>query len=209
MDPLYAQAGDVFFTHSSSLLGRLIRWAESDPGERAWANHVGIVVSPGWLVPPSNPPAGSIFQFDLAVVVESLWHTEKWVWWENHKKEIGNEIRVYRTPLVQAQLEDTLRLALELILDRADEFVGLKYGWWKLFAHLGDRYWFKGKKTISNFLRVDKRPICSYTAAKSFAAGFVFFGDMEPEAADPDEMMDYCERSSEWQLVGGSRVESK
>lgn len=195
MDPIYAIPGDVFFTHSSSLLGTLIRWAEHDPNEPngVWANHVGLVVSPGWIVP--HP---SMVRHSEAVVIESLWKTERWSWWANHKHEAGNEIRVYRKRSLTSE-------QLRRIEQRANTFVGATYGWWKLFAHLGDRLLFNGKKTVSNLLCVDKRPICSYTAAKSFADGGVSFG-MEPEAADPDEMMDWCERSDEWQLVGGSKL---
>lgn len=197
MDPIYAVPGDIFFTHSSSLLGTLIRWAEHDPNEPngVWANHVGLVVSPGWIVPWKASPSTANLE---AVVIESLWKTERWKWFSNHKHEDGNEIRVYRhSSLTAAQAR-----AIE---QKANTFVGATYGWWKLFAHLGDRVLFGGQKTVSNLLRVDKRPICSYTAAKSFAAGGVSFG-MEPEAADPDEMMDWCERSPEWKLVGSSKI---
>lgn len=195
MDPIYALPGDIFFTRSSSLLGTLIRWAEHDPNEPngVWANHVGVVVSPGWIVPPITN-----FHFTTATVVESLWKTERWSWWLNHKDDKDNEIRVYRRPSLTADQSRAIER-------KANEFVGRTYGWWKLFAHLADRVFFGGSKTISNFLTIDKRPICSYTVAKSFQAADLYFG-MVPEAADPDEMMDYCENSSEWSLVGSSLI---
>jgi hypothetical protein len=183
--------GDVFFTRSSTLLGRLIRWAETDPGENAWANHTGVIVSAGWIAPPE--PTSSFVPL-LAGVVESLWRTEAWCWYEAHKNDTSNTIRIYRKHGITEQQQNA-------IIGRASEFVGRKYGWWKLGAHLIDRLVFSGRKTVSNFLQVDSRPICSYTAAKSFAAAGISFG-MEPEAADPDEMMDHCESSGEWFLVG-------
>jgi hypothetical protein len=196
MEPIYGLPGDVFFTHSSSLLGTLIRWAEKDPNEPngVWANHVGVVVSPGWIVPPF-----AAFRFTTATVIESLWKTERWSWWNNHLGEKGNEIRVYRRPDLTAE-------QVRLIERKANEFVGRTYGWWKLFAHLGDRMLFAGRKTISNLLTVEKRPICSYTVAHAFQAADIYFG-MEPNAADPDEMMDYCEQANEWKLVGSSKIE--
>lgn len=199
---IYAQAGDVFFTRSSSLLGRLIRWAETDPREPngVWANHVGIVVKSGWII-PSMYLSKVYDRLSKAVVVESLWKTQEWDWWENHKHEDGNEIRVYRK--VDLNFEQITRIE-----QAARSFVGRTYGWWKLLAHLGDRLLFGGEKTLSHFLHIDSRPICSYTAAKSFAQAGVSFG-MDPEVADPDEMMDWCEQSGEWQLVGSSRVEVK
>ena len=195
---IYALAGDIFFTRSRSLLGRLIRWAETDPNEPngVWANHVGVVVSPGWIVPPPLDR-----QFAQAIAVEALWRAERWNWWDNHKNEVGLEIRVYRKP--NLNFEQLRRIEAE-----AYKYVGAKYGWWKLFAHLVDRTVFKGKKTVSNLLYIDGRPICSYLAAHVFAAGGVSFG-MPPAAADPDEMMDHCEHSGEWVLVGGSKIGDK
>lgn len=198
--PIYALPGDVFFTRSSSLLGKLIRWAEKDPNEPngVWANHVGVVVEHGWIVPPE---VDDYPRLRLAWVVESLWKTQLWAWWPNHEQEDGNEIRVYRRRVITPTQVDH-------VVFRAKSFVGRTYGWWKLFAHLFDRIVFRGKKTVSNAMFADQRPICSYTAAKAFAAAGISFG-MQPEAADPDEMMDYCEQSSEWNLVGSSRVEVK
>jgi hypothetical protein len=156
-----------------------------------------VVVGAGWI---GQKPLAAIM--DYAKVVESLWHTELWPWYPSHEKESGNTIRVYRRHDLMTRLEDVRK-----IVDTATTFVGRRYGWWKLFAHLCDRLIFRGRKTISNALRVDKRPICSYTAAKSFAAGGVTFG-MQPEAADPDEMMDYCEtHPEEWFLAGELSIE--
>lgn len=202
MDPIYALPGDVFFTRSSSLLGKLIRWAEHDPNEPngVWANHVGVVVSAGWIVPPTAAEVGGL-KLTYATVVESLWKTERWDWFPNHKHEDGNEIRVYRK--AGLTLPQIVRIEAGAL-----SFVGRTYGWWKLFAHLADRLLFGGKKTVSNFLHVEKRPICSFTAAHSFQVAGISFG-MDPDVADPDEMMDWCEQSGEWMLVGSSRVEVK
>jgi hypothetical protein len=182
--PLYAFAGDVFFTRSESVLGRLIRWAETDPGEeKTWANHTGVVVEDGWLVPPD--PAKPC---ELAVVVEALWHVKKWEWWTAHKAEVlaGQRIKAF------GPREPRTANEWSAFLDSAESFTGDRYGWWKLFAHLGDRALFKGKKVISKALFIDRRPICSYLAAVAQAAQGLGFG-MEPRAATPDEMLDFCE----------------
>jgi hypothetical protein len=80
---------------------------------------------------------------------------------------------------------------LQVFVAAADEFVGAKYGWWKLGFHLLDRAIFKGRKVLSALLRVDKRPICSYLAARVCATVGSDFG-MVPQAATPDEMLDYA-----------------
>jgi hypothetical protein len=182
--PLYAYAGDVFFTRSESMLGKLIRWAETDPGEeKTWTNHTGVVVEDGWLVPPSpSKPCQE------AVVVEALWHVKKWEWWEAHWKEVMEGQRIVAFgPRDPRNAEEQLRFR-----EVAESFVGDRYGWWKLGAHLLDRAIFKGRKVISKMLFIDKRPICSYLAAKAQEAQGMGFG-VKPEAADPDEMLDFCQ----------------
>jgi hypothetical protein len=181
---MLVKAGDVFFTRGQSLLGRLIRWAQSDPGETngVWANHAGVVVARGELYERNAELR--------AVVVEALGRVKRHAWVQG-----SNEVRVFRPvpPLSAYQLAQ--------LLEAADAFVGDRYGWWKLLFHLVDRAAFKGQKVLSSLLRVDNRPICSYLAAKVFAAAGQTFG-MLPQAADPDEMLDYClAHPEEWEEV--------
>lgn len=182
--PLYAYAGDVFFTRSESLLGRLIRWAQTDPKEeKTWANHMGVVVADGWLVPPSDERG-----WPLAIVVEALWTVKYWSWWNAHKDEVlnGQRIKAFGPKEPRTATE---RLEFNLV---AMSYVGDRYGWWKLGFHLADRFFFKGKKKLSRLLRIDNRPICSYLAAKAEEAHGMDFG-MPPQAVDPDEALDYCQ----------------
>lgn len=190
MKALYAERGDTFFTQSNSLLGRLIRWGETDPGETngTWANHTGVVVESGWIGNPKIPG------YKEAVVVEALWKTRR-----GPLKLNGIEVRVFR-PVPQYTEEEKQRFVVE-----AAKYVGDTYGWWKLIFQLGDRALFKGRKVLSLLLFVDKRPICSYLAAKvnEMARPRIMhaFG-MEPQTADPDEMLDYCEANPQfWEEV--------
>jgi len=176
--PIYVQAGDTFFTRSNSLLGMAIRLAERDPGEEAvWANHTGVVVESGWI-------GGNTFP--QAVVVEALWKTRK-----GPLKVNGIEVRVFG-PAGKLSAKE-----LALFRSEADKYVGDTYGWWKLGFHLIDRLAFKGKKVVSRLLFLDKRPICSYLAAKVNASVDLFFG-MLPEVATPDEMVDFCETNPDY-----------
>lgn len=191
---LYALPGDVFFTRSTSLLGKLIRWAQTGPKEeKTWTNHTGLVTAAGWIKPPNDGRPHT-----YATVVESLWTTEEWYWYPNHQEELGSRIRVYRYRHMD-------RSSLAAVLSTARKFVGAKYGWWKLLVHLADRGLFQDKKTLTHFLGIDRRPICSYTVAKSFASAGINFG-MHPETADPDEMMDWCESKDSWIFVGETYV---
>lgn len=195
---LYAQAGDVFFTKSKTILGRLIRWGEKDKGETeaTWANHAGVVVEDGWIMPLSPD---TTFGERQAIVIEALWHTRKGPLVLN-----GTEVRVFRPvpPWTPAELE-RFKAA-------AEPYVGDKYGWWKLLFQLADKL--AGRKLFTVLLHKDERPICSYLAAKVVGAAegveritarikllgptlngrsFFAFG-MPPQAVDPDEGMDFC-----------------
>lgn len=172
------RAGDIFFTHSQTLLGKAIRYAQSDPGEEngVWANHTGVFIENGDALQVS--------------VIEALWKTRKG---PLQLKDTG--LRVYR----KVGLTELQKGA---ILHTLEKHVGNKYGWWKLTGHLFDRIAFKGKKVVSRLFFIDNRPICSYLAAHAFSNAGITFG-MDPDAADPDEMMDYCETNPDrWEFIG-------
>jgi hypothetical protein len=228
MTALYARAGDVFFTKSSTVLGKLIRWAETDPKEGStWANHTGVVVEDGWI---GEPPSMDVVRPEIrkaviesmqAIVIEALWHARK-----GPLKLNGTAVRVFR-PVVPWDADEMARFRAE-----AETYVGDKYGWWKLFIHLADRALFKGKKVLTTGLHVKSRAICSFLmafacqmaqskeravtrlashldqiergtrdASRNGATSYYVFG-VAPQAADPDELLDYCiENPEEWREV--------
>jgi hypothetical protein len=195
MTPIYVRAGDVFFTHSSTLLGKLIRFGETDKNEEkgsTWANHTGIVVQDGW-VGSKDPLAVP------ATVIEALWKTRKGPLVLN-----GTEARFFR-PVPPYTEEELGRFRAE-----AETYVGAKYGWHKLFVQLGDKVLFGGRKVLTTALHIKSRPICSFLAGyvnhvaqsnervanrvlsgKRNGAAMYAFG-VPPQAADPDSMMDFC-----------------
>jgi hypothetical protein len=221
MTPIYVKSGDTFFTRSNSILGSLIRWGERDKGEEpSWANHAGVVVEDGWIggrpigsVPhwgdtvlyPDEAHGTMIAPDKDAIVVEALWKTRKGTWdgWKD-----GTEIRVFR-PIPPYTPEELSRFEAD-----ANSYVGDTYGYWKLAGFLIKKI--TGIDVPSLFF-IDTRPICSYLAAKvndaarkirSYYYGMNNHADlwpefgMEPQAADPDEMCDFCEAHPEyWQEV--------
>lgn len=217
MKLVYVEAGDTFFTHSNTLLGRLIRWGETDPGETngTWANHTGVVIQSGWI---GEPLAGTLALSVLgpsrqAIVIEALWHTRR-----GPLKVNGIDIRVFR-PIPRYSPAELGRFTRE-----AERYVGAKYGWWKLLVQLGDRSIFRGRKVLSTALFMKDRPICSFLAGQVNQAAYGLeygiarmkyiadhpqapaqdpdtygyaFG-IPPQAADPDEMMDFCIEHPQW-----------
>ena len=175
------QIGDVFFTHSQTTLGKLIRWAETDRNETvaAWANHTGVFVTDG--VTPGD-----------AQVVEALWKVRK----GPLEPGAGVKVRIYRPATPLSVVEKVI------FKERAAKYVGDSYGWWKLLVQLADRVAFGGAKVFSSLMFVDSRPICSYLAAHVFDSIGLGFG-MDPDAADPDSMMRYCDaHPTRWIYLG-------
>jgi len=199
------QAGDVGFTRGTGLLQRAIRYATRGPNEeKTWANHVLLFTTPGTVGPA--PRIDTDWGTGQAWAIEALARVEENHWYDRHKKEIGYTLRVYRptflTPETTARLVETARA-----------HVGERYGWWKLLFHGVDRFVFNDRKVLSQFLRVDSRPICSYLVARAFQiAGYrAAFGPIVPAAQDPDEMLDWVDKSTyydeTWKYVGEFEVE--
>jgi hypothetical protein len=210
MEPLWVEAGDTFFTRSSSLLGRLIRWGEREEGEEPTeTNHTGVVVESGWVVPPAGAP---FMAAKPAVVVEALWKTRR----GPLSLDGLTWVRVFRPVPSYDELE------LEHFRHEAESFVGNTYGWWKLAGFLVKRFT-KGRVDPTRWYFMKDRPICSFLAAhvnqaaqsvqriltrikdrsvSKFEDTARFPFGMPPQAADPDEMMDYAlANPGEWQEV--------
>jgi len=214
---IFARAGDTFFTRSNTLLGRLIRWGETDPGEKngTWTNHTGVVIESGWIGEPLDPKVVALIgPAKKAVVIEALWHARRGPL--ELKEDV--EVRLFRPVPEYTETE------LSAFRAEAERYVGAKYGWWKLLVQLADRSIFRGRKVLTTALYMKERPICSFLAGivnqqahsftraaerlrylssrpptkaeDSLSAAFAF--GMPPQAADPDEMMDFCLANPQW-----------
>ena len=191
----FAQPGDIFFTRGTDTLGRLIRWAERSKGEdQSWANHMGGITKPGYLV----PPAGRISA--LATATESLWTVKEHVWWEAHKKNQGYAVALFRPRLYSGNE------GVERVIANWRTRTGNKYGWWRLTTFLGERL------TGIPFTKMhfqDARVVCSNHIALGLAEDNIRFNDHDPNEMDPDEGMDYAAFYTEhfafigWAVVPG------
>ena len=212
MKAVFAEAGDTFFTRSNTILGRLIRWGETDKGETkdTWTNHTGVVIQSGWIGEPLSGTALRVLgPSRQAVVIEALWTSRR-----GPLKLNGVDVRVFR-PIPRYSPAELGRFTLE-----AERYVGARYGWWKLGAQLLDKSIFGGRKVLTTALYLDSRPICSYLAGKVNAAAesleravarlkilkdpalAAYAFGIPPQSADPDEMMDFClEHPDLWQEI--------
>ena len=196
---IYVQAGDVGFTRGTGLFQQAIRYATRGPGEEpTWTNHSLMFTTAG-AVGPAEPHR-------QARAIEALARVEENPWYARHRHETGYTIMVYRPTFLSPE-------SMARLVETARAHIGERYGWWKLGAHLLDRIFFEDKKTVSNLLRIDDRPICSYLVARAYEiAGHPHaFGPIEARAQDPDEMMDHVDDATwlepeTWNYVGTYEV---
>jgi hypothetical protein len=175
------QPGDIILTRSDGILGRLIRYFETHPGEsEALYNHVGVVTEAG--------------DEKTAIMVEALWKTRHGTVWEGYGRKKGQaQIAIYRPNNIPPE-------KLEIISTFAETFVGDSYGWWKLLAHAAD--WRLshdlGREVyiFRKLLFIDKYPICSFLVAKAFSAAGYDFG-VPPNEASPDDIADFINSNPE------------
>jgi hypothetical protein len=144
------QPGDIGVARGRSWLARAIRECEEYPGdEHTFANHAFVITGGG--------PIGS------AVVTEAEWpRVKRWSVIDSYG---GNPdyIAIFR----RTDINMTQRMA---IADKADSYVGERYGTWKLLAHFFDHigteltnrkcFWFR-----DHFCSSDSKPICSWIDA--------------------------------------------
>jgi hypothetical protein len=162
------QAGDVLFTSSKRLLGRLIRWGERSPGEAVPdTNHVAIVVAGG--------------SFENAWVVEA----ERTVQRNRLALSHGSDLVFgYRPKTIPIE-------ALSQVVRHAVARVGEGYGWLELASQLVDAKLLGGHVVFRHAGLVDKLPICSRLVAEAFGVQGYTFG-VPGYAADPDTMQQFC-----------------
>lgn len=193
----FAQPGDVIFARGHGLLSRLIRWAERSKGEsESWANHVGGVTTPGYLVPPQNRITA------LAKVSESLWTVDENVWWERHGLEEGYTVAVFRPR------HFTGNEGVQRVVENWRSRTGNKYGWWRLFGFLGERLT-GGLIPFTKLFFKDDRIVCSNHVLLGLATDGIKIDtdDGDPHRLDPDEFCDYCiAHPEEFKFIGQATV---
>jgi len=186
---LYAQAGDIYFTRGDSGLAKLIRWAETEPGEApTWTNHVGAIVRQGYLIPP---PGQDIAATQLAQSIEALWHVQYGYWWELHGNDVGVEVEVWRN--LRQRSDGTARERRELL-----SHVGERYAWWRLLGFLGRRF---TKVDFPKYFRLEHRNVCSTLVCLGKEAAGIHFSKRAAEMT-PDMMRDECQATVQWLEAG-------
>lgn len=172
---LHLEPGDVMLTRSRGIVGWAIRTFTRHIGEsRTKVTHTGVVVDGGPI--------------QRAVIVEALGSVQRHRLWDRYAGSHG-EVAVFR-PLNLSPGE------IERVVDKAESYVGRKYGYLKLLAHWGD-WLLQGAYVFRRLTTQDDYPICSWVVAYAFAAAGKDFG-VEPGAATPDDIWDFVTTHPEY-----------
>lgn len=161
---LELKKGDIFFTRGAGIISRLIRLFSRTGGEgRTYVNHVGIIVD------------------DHGTAVEALAGVKRHDLYTQYN-DGSTDIAVFR-PIGLSPDE------LEKIVSKAESYVGNKYGYAKIFAHLGD-WLLGGRYFFRRFTSQDNYPICSWLVAAAYGAADKHFG-CSVGMAQPDDIWDF------------------
>ena len=166
---------DIFLTRGSSFISKAIRFFSRTIGEsRTKVNHVGIVVGEGTL--------------QDCLVIEALSKVKKHKLWDQYGPTRKDLVAVFRP--INLNEEDA-----KIIVDKANEQVGRKYGYWKIVTHLLD--WFLlGAYVFRRLTNNGKYPICSWLVAHAYAKAKKYFG-CDPGAAEPDDIWDFVNKHND------------
>ena len=171
--------GDIVFERSESWFGRAIRWftrGRYEPPTRI--NHVGMIVS--------GRRSGE------AEVVEALWRVVK-----RPLSKMTGAIEVWGL--------DGGPWQEKALSEKAESYIGRRYGWWKLIAHLIDCLLTKirGREVywLRRLLRLDEYPICSWLVAYAYQTIFpkdVHAFGIPAHLVTPDDIHDCVKKAAGW-----------
>lgn len=151
----------------------LIRWGTQYTGEgKGSMGHAGVGVNQSFFV-------------------EALWRVVLTAW--DGLSGRGGQVWRY-IPFTDEQRK--------AIADKADDYLGRKYGWWKIALQGIDcilgKLFFTDVYLARRLGRIDKYPICSWVVAFAYDRGAGYSFGKEPNAATPDDIYDHVRNTEGW-----------
>jgi hypothetical protein len=158
------KACDIVLTRSETLVGRLIRYFSQSPGEpESQVNHVGVMVTP-------------------TLIVEAVSKVVRRPLIDAYGPKSKQKLAVYRPLFLSGP--DEVKVVL-----KANSYVGRKYGYLKLAAHLAD-WCLGGAYVFRRLCGIERYPMCSWLDAHVFREVGETFG-VEENACEPDDIWDW------------------
>jgi hypothetical protein len=177
LEPHIIEVGDIVHTQGRSLFSRIIRWVTRSSTEKlSWSSHSALVLDVG----------SSIEVIDTAGVRVILRPIQSY-------ETLKSKVLVSRVPGGLSTRQK------EMLVAKAVEYEGRLYGVFKLFTHALDRF-FDNRYVFRRLATMDQYPICSWIVAYSYKRVLGLMFGSPPNAAQPDDILDYC-MASRWTCV--------
>lgn len=182
-EDVWVEPADVVLTRGTRWIFRAIRFFTRSVGEsRTQVNHAGIITRSGWIYNRSR----------LAWITEALSRVKCHPLVEKYGGSTS-EVAIFRAK----NLIEEERL---IVAAKAESYIGAKYGFLKLAAHLAD-WALQGAYVFRRLTRSKNYPICSWLVAQAFAEVGKDFG-VAAGAASPDDIWDFCvENPGKYELI--------
>jgi hypothetical protein len=175
--PHIVEVGDIVHVQGGSLYSRAIRWVtRSSSEEPSWASHTALVLEVADTVTV-------IDTVGIRVSVRPL-----------------SAYRFSRSKVLVSRVPGGLSARQKACLvEKARDYEGRLYGVFKLLFHaldriLDNRYFFRRLATVDDY------PICSWMVAYVYQRSLGLMFGCPPNAAQPDDILDYCV-ASRWTRV--------
>jgi hypothetical protein len=164
----FLETGDVIHVQGRGVFAHLIRWFSQEWGEgRTWASHSAMVLRAG----------------DKIEIIEAL------------RKVVIRPISAYavkKSRLLVCRKPGGLdEEQKEKLIEKAEYYHAKKYGVAKILAHALDRF-FNNRYVFRRLARMDDYPICSWLVAYVYERVVGYKFGVEPNAAQPDDLLDDC-----------------
>ena len=175
-DTTILQTGDIIHVQNRGLLSKLIlffsrAWKE----EPSWASHTAMVLRVG----------------EEIEIIEALWITV--IRPITAYKDKKAKLLVCRKP---GSIEKEQK---QKMIEKAEYYKGKIYGFWKIAYHVLDRL-LDNRYFFRRLIKDNKYPICSWLVAYVYDRILDYQFGAEPNAAQPDDILDYC-LDCDWDFI--------
>lgn len=177
------QTGDVIHVQSRGILSKLVRFfSRANKEEKSWASHSAMVLR------VSN-------QIEI---IEAL------------AKTVIRPITAYKgkkAKLLICRKPDGIEQGQQQkMIVKAEYYEGKIYGFWEIAFHALDRL-LNNSYVFRRLIKDDDYPICSWLVAYVYYKVLGYKFGTEPNAAQPDDILDHCVKSN-WDFIWADSEES-
>lgn len=182
-NPGFLQTGDVIHVQSRGILSKLVRFfSRAKEEEPSWASHSAMVLRVGQ---------------QIEIIEALIWTVIRPITAYKNNKAM---LLVSRKP---GGIEPENK---EKMIKKAEYYKGKPYGFWEISFHILDRL-LNNSYVFRRLIKNNDYPICSWLVAFVYDRVLGYKFGVEPNAAQPDDILDHCVRSH-WDFIWADSEES-